>query len=272
MKSSKTTPFICLLLLTILLGSVLFLSKRNATTQTSLSKQVEATPAISAAQTLPPTTEPKSYHLEEDTIFSFLQGPKSQKRGLTWSGSWANLILDGNAFGNFGCGLCCLANVYSSLSEYQCSPVDMYHCAKEVSSYSPSYGIGAIDWPAMKDTLSYCGITSELYNKPAEYCNFQDLMEQSYAAIVLISSQNSTELWKDTPGHYVTIWNYDKDNDTVFLTDSGSPKRNRSQVSLEVVYNSLKTASSYQILSITQYDTDENRWQWNQISEEWVAP
>ena len=46
-------------------------------------------------------------------------------------------------FGNFGCGLCCMANIYCTLTEHTCSPWDMYEYARQVSGYAPSRKIGA---------------------------------------------------------------------------------------------------------------------------------
>ena len=82
----------------------------------------EPTPAVTEAV---PTPNP------EDEIYTFLQGPKSWNSRLEWSGEWGESYVDGGYFGGFGCGLCCMANIYSSLTPYQCSPVDMYHYAKK---------------------------------------------------------------------------------------------------------------------------------------------
>ena len=62
----------------------------------------------------------------EQGVYTFLQGPKSWTEGRAWSGEWSNQYVRGNYFGNFGCGLCCMANIYCTLTEYTCSPWDMY--------------------------------------------------------------------------------------------------------------------------------------------------
>lgn len=218
------------------------------------------------------TPIPIDYSLDTKSIYSFSQGPKAWKKKKKWSGSWANLIIDGNAFGNFGCGFCCMANIYSTLSDYECSPVDIYSYAKEVSAYVPRRGVGAIGWVPMKTTMEDCGISSTLHKKDADYRDFQTQLQNSFAAIVLISSQNDNTYWPNTSGHYVTIWCYDSEDDTVFLTDPGDPKKNRSTISLSLVYDALKTASSYQYLTIDNYDEEQNHWKWNKISEKWIAP
>lgn len=229
--------------------------------------------AIPATPTPAPTPEDLShYSFSEDAIYSYFQGPKAWKSKKTWSGSWADMIFEGNSFGNFGCGLCCMANIYSTLSDYVCSPVDMYHFAVENSSYAPSYGYGAISWPAIASTLEICGIESQLHRKTDDYSTFQQDIAHAYATIVLISSYDSDVYWQNTGGHYVTIWNYDETDDTIFLTDSGNPEHNRSHIDLNIIYDSLKTSSSFQYLTANNYVEEQNQWQWNQISEEWVAP
>ena len=69
----------------------------------------------------------------EQGVYTFLQGPKSWTEGRAWSGEWSNQYVRGNYFGNFGCGLCCMANIYCTLTEYTCSPWDMYEYARQVS-------------------------------------------------------------------------------------------------------------------------------------------
>lgn len=216
------------------------------------------------------TTEEPS--LENQDIYTFFQGPKAWKAQRTWSGSWADLTFEGNKFGSFGCGLCCMANLYCTLSDYVCSPVDMYHYATEVSSYHPSYGYGAISWPAIASTLEKCGISCTLHKSTTEYTDFVADIQNSTGTILLISSSNPNSYWTNTGGHYVTIWNYNTEDDTVFLADSGSPTNNRKTVSLEDMFYSLKTSSSFQYLTTDGYSEEENQWKHNQISEEWVAP
>lgn len=263
-------PVISCCILVLCGGVFYYINEKNNTIETQSTVKHTASTVVTTFAPTPETT--LEYTLSEENIYSFFQGPKAWKARRTWSGSWANMILEGNSFGNFGCGLCCMANIYSTLSDYVCSPIDMYHCATENSSYAPSYGYGAISWPAMASTLEFCGIESQLHRKPNDYSAFQEDIAQSYAAIVLVSSQNSDVYWENTGGHYVTVWNYDEDDDTIFLTDSGSPKHNRSRIDLKIIYDSLKTSSTFQYLTANNYNEEENQWQWNQISEEWVAP
>lgn len=268
-KQSTISVILCCIL-TLCGGIFYYLNFRDDSTETySIVK-----PTVSTVPTTPaPTPEDTSdYSFPEESVYSFFQGPKAWKTRKIWSGSWANMIFEGNSFGNFGCGLCCMANIYSTLSDYVCSPVDMYHFAVENSSYTPSYGYGAIGWPAIASTLEICGIESQLHRKTDDYSTFQEDIAHAYATIVLVSSHDSDVYWENTGGHYVTIWNYNETDDTIFLTDSGSPEHNRSRIDLKIIYDSLKTSSSFQYLTATNYIEEQNQWQWNQISEKWVAP
>ena len=83
------------------------------------------------------------YKRQEQGVYTFLQGPKSWAERRAWSGEWSNQYVRGNYFGNFGCGLCCMANIYCTLTEHTCSPWDMYEYARQVSGYAPSRKIGA---------------------------------------------------------------------------------------------------------------------------------
>ncbi len=98
----------------------------------------------------------EAFTLEDEEVYSFLQGPKSWKARRPWSGSWCRFRVEGNPFGGFGCGLCCMANIYNTLSPYEVSPLDMYDYARAVSNYSPSGAVGAIDWRDMRDSLKNC--------------------------------------------------------------------------------------------------------------------
>ena len=213
-----------------------------------------------------------SYDLEEEEIYTFLQGPKSWKSKRPWSGSWANEELADSTFGAFGCGMCCMANIYGTFSSYDCSPLDMYYYAQEVSSYSPGGGYGAIDWPEMADTLEKCGFSCSLGKKAKSYEKFQELVKNSCTAIMLVSSYNDDTYWQNTEGHYVTIWLYDEETDEVFLGDSGDPDHNRSWIPLRYVYDALKTSGSYQYLLVESYDEDANVWKHNGINDKWTVP
>lgn len=203
------------------------------------------------------------------SVYSFLQGPRAYGDGLPWSGSWCENIVGYNTFGGFGCGFCCMANIYSTLSDYECSPWDMYEYAISVSRYYPSPESGAIDWMDIRTTLRAAGFRCKAYKKPPTYEEFQEQMKQSQSAIVLVSSYEDDTFWKDTAGHYVNIWLYQQDTDMVFLAEPGDPENNRSWIPLRYVYDALKTVSRFQYLAVTSYTEEENTWKLNGIDEEW---
>ncbi len=232
----------------------------------SLRNIEEATP--SPKPNVPVATQrPKEYNEEE--VYTFLQGPKSWDERRDWSGSWGHTYYDGGSFGAFGCGLCCLANVYSTQSRYRCTPVDMYRFAKRQTYYS---GGGAIAWEYMESILEKLGFSCSVQKKPRSYQAFQKQMTGAKCSIVLVSSDNSTCYWKDTPGHYVTIFMYDEEKDMVFLADSGNPDHNRQWVSLRKIYKSLKTASEWQYLKVGGYDRKKDIWHHKKIEGNWVKP
>lgn len=248
------------------------------------SEPASATPAAAAEKTSSQTAvdgqaSAASGELETGTvaelpdptekIATWFQGPKMWKARADWSGKWGDTEYDGSKFGAFGCGLCCLANVYCSLTEYRCSPADMYHYAKKVTEYG---GGGAIDWGYMKKTLENIGFTCMVGNKPEKYSDFQQMIQQSKACIVVVSSYDSTCYWQDTPGHYVTLFLYDEATDKVFLGDSGDPEHNRQWVPLKKIYRSLKTSNSRQYLTVTGYDTTKDQWKHTDIGGEYVLP
>lgn len=190
-------------------------------------------------------------------IATFLQGPKSWEGRLTWSGEWGEAWYDGGKFGGFGCGLCCMANLYTSLSPYECSPLDMYRYAKKISGYG---GGGAIDWGYIKDTMKAAGFTSDVWRKPNTYKKFQKQVKTAMAVLVVVSSYDSTCFWQDTPGHYVTLFLYDSGTDRIFLADSGDPGHNRRWVPLKKIYRSLKTSNRWQYLAVTGYSEEADTW------------
>jgi hypothetical protein len=210
--------------------------------------------------------------ISEDKIYSFFQRSEAWYQGVPWSGEWSILEYKGKVFSDFGCGLCCMANVYDTLSPYEVSPKDMFNRAMNVSSYAPSSSGAAISWWNMRTTLKNCGIICNLYNKPSSYGTFQQQMSQCTTAVVLVSSAYDNTYWTTTKGHYVTIWNYDKDTDTVFLADPGKISRNRERIPLRYVYNALKLSSDYQFLAITEYVEENNQWKGNGIKDQWVRP
>ena len=179
--------------------------------------------------------------------------------------------MDGGMFGAFGCGLCCMANVYSSVtpSYYKASPVDMYRFAKKNTWY---WGGGAIDWSYMIKGMRKAGIHCGVKRKPKRYSSFKSDVAASKCAIVLISSYDSRCYWKNTPGHYVTIFAYNKNNDRVFLADSGDPSHNRHWVSLRKIYRSLKKASRYQYIRVTGYNRNQDTFRNRKARGRWIRP
>mgnify|MGYP004527236359 FL=1 len=210
--------------------------------------------------------------LQEENVYSFLQGPKSWESRLPWSGEWCLKYVKGHYFGGFGCGLVCMANIYSTLTDYTCSPYDMFEYATQVTGYYPSKKSGAIGWGEMKVTLQKCGFDCDLYYKPETYEAFQSQIKEAQTAIVLVSSYNDDTFWKKTSGHYVNIWLYNEETDEVFLTEPGGPEKNRTWVPLRYIYDALKTSSQYQYLRVDSYDEANNTWLHNGIENEWVAP
>lgn len=210
--------------------------------------------------------------LSEEKVYTFLQGPKSWSEGITWSGEWCGEMAGGNSFGGFGCGLCCMANIYSTLSGYECSPLDMYEYAKDVSAYYPTGKSGAISWEDMSKTLKKTGFDSDLRRKPDTYEEFRGQMMQAKSAVVLISSYNDDTFWKATGGHYVNIWLYNNKTEEVFLAEPGSPDNNRSWIPLKYVYDALKTSSDYQYLTVSSYMDENNEWRWDGIDDNWNSP
>lgn len=207
-----------------------------------------------------------------EQIYSFLQGPKSWGEGRTWSGDWSLEYVKGNYFGNFGCGLCCMANIYSTLTDYICSPWDMFEYARQVSGYSPTKKIGAIGWADMKVTLRKSGFDCALNHKPDSYEAFRDQIAGAKSAVVLVCSRDDDTYWEKTGGHYVNIYNYNEETDEVFLADPADPEHNRSNIPLRYVYDALKTASQYQYLTVNGYIEEQNQWKLDGIDEAWVSP
>lgn len=205
----------------------------------------------------------------EESVYTYLQGPKSWEERIDWSGEWGSTYYDGSSFGAFGCGLCCLANVYSTQSNYRCTPVDMYRFAKRQTYYE---GGGAIAWGYMKNVLEKLGFSCGLKRKPKSYDAFKKQLAQTSCSIVLVSSYDSSCYWENTPGHYVTLFMYDEDSDRVFLADSGNPEHNRQWVSLRKIYKSLKTSSDWQYLNIGKYDKKQDAWKHKSVAGNWVRP
>jgi len=109
----------------------------------------------------------------EDAVYTFLQGPKSWGKRLTWSGKWAETYYDGGKFGAFGCGFCCMANIYSSQTTYEASPVDIYKYTKRNTIYG---GGGAVAWEYMESAMQGLGFEVSLRRKPTSYRKFQKMI------------------------------------------------------------------------------------------------
>lgn len=236
--------------------------------ETETSSVTVNTPKV-VATAVPPTAVPTNTPDPTEKIATFLQGPKSWKKRLAWSGKWGKEYYDGASFGAFGCGLCCMANIYTTFSGYECSPIDVYEYAKRKTEYS---GGGAIDWGYMKGTLKTLGFTSDVWRKPGRYGQFQQMVKNAMACIVVVSSNNSDCYWKDTPGHYVTLFSYDEMTDKIFLADSGDPSHNRNWVNLKKIYKSLKTANNWQILEVTAFNPKKDEWQHRGFGGIYVMP
>ena len=148
----------------------------------------------------------------------------------------------------------------------------MCEYAIQASEYAPDGRYGAIDWEPMRDTLKQCGVRSKLYRKPRSYKRFQRQIKKAKSAIVLICSGDDDTYWQDTPGHYVNIWLYREEDDTVFLAEPGSPENNRSRVPLRYIYDALKSISRFQYLLVKGYLEEDNQWKADGIDEAWNCP
>ena len=99
---------------------------------------------------------------------------------------------------------------------------------------------------------------------------FQDQVKAAAGCIVLVCSYNDDSYWKNTPGHYVTIFHYNEEDDTVFLCDSGDPGHNRSRIKLRTIYKALKTESDHQYLTVGAYDENGDQWKNTKLSGKFV--
>ena len=223
---------VIVLISAVMLAAAAFLNymEREGAREASSTQAAISSPAAAAATegAVRPVPTPDA----TERIATYLQGPKSWKARREWSGRWGTEYYDGGSFGGFGCGLCCMANIYCSLTDYRCSPLDMYRYAMKESMYA---GGGAIDWGYMKDTMTAAGFT----------CNV---------------------------GHYVTLFLYDENTDRIFLADSGDPAHNRHWVPLKKIYRSLKTANNWQYMAVVSYDEKRDGWKHTKISGRCILP
>lgn len=257
---------VCVLMMLVIavcqIGKMQSLKRQNA------EKEVMEEIATAEPQKTPsPTPEPTKDPAEG--VYTFLQGPKSWKRGISWSGEWGEKAMDGGYFGAFGCGLCCMANIYSSLTPYQSSPINMYQYAKKNTAYR---GGMAIEWGYMRQSLTKLGFDCQVKKKPGNYEQFVQDIQKAEASIVLVSSRDSDVYWENTPGHYVTLFLYDKEKENVLLADSGNPSHNRQRVGLKKIYRSLKTRSNWQYLLVDRYDKQKDKWRNKTADGNWVVP
>lgn len=213
-----------------------------------------------------------SIEQKQDEIYTFLQGPKAWEARREWSGEWCYQYLEGNYFGSFGCGMCCMANIYDTLADDKGSPLDAYKFARKYSGYLPTPQSGAIGWGDMKNCLRKMGMVCDLYYKPDSYEEFQNQMARCESMIVLVTSNEDDTFWKHTSGHYVNIWLYDESDDTVFLAEPGSPTNNRKRIPLRYVYDALKTISQFQYIRVDEYNAKNDTWHPDGIVDNWTMP
>lgn len=192
---------------------------------------------------------PREESTAEQKVYSYVQMPWSNYKNIKWTGSWNGIEAGGQKFSNFGCGICALSNIYSTLTGEAVTPYTMFEWCKEYSNYRPRNGQGAIDWKELGQMCSHFGFDAETLRKPADYETFQKHVSQSEAVMVLVCKDNSEKLWFYTNGHYVSLFDYDPADDTVFVADS-SGLWNRQRVALKDVYDSLKTRSDAQYMTV----------------------
>lgn len=168
-----------------------------------------------------------------------------------WNGEWARIKAGGQEFMIFGCGICCLSNAVSTLTDTVVMPDEMYYSTKEQTSYYPESGRGAVSWDIMKHMAGYYGLDMKPCNKPKDYEKFVNDVASADNTVVLVNGDNDRRLWWYTDGHYVSIWEYDPETDTVFVTDP-STQYNRLRVKLTDIYHALKTGSNYQYAVISR--------------------
>lgn len=208
---------------------------------------------------------------KEDKIYSFLQGPVSWETKADWSGEWCKFLYNNRSFGKFGCGMCCMANVYDTLSNKEGSPIDAFDFAISIG-YEPTEKSGAIGWGALKIAFRKMGMDCDVWYKPDSYEEFRKQMANCESMVVLVCSDADDTFWKHTSGHYVNIWDYNEENDDVFLAEPGDPNNNRTRIPLKYVYDALKITSKYQYIRIDGYNPAKDEWQPNGIEEKWIKP
>lgn len=195
---------------------------------------------------------------EEKKIYSYIQIPKDFHPGDKWAGDWSDIESGGQTFFYFGCGVCCLSNMLSTLKDRVIRPDVMFERAKEQTDYNPDSGVGALSWEQLRTVCENAGLKAALKRKPDTLDEFRKDVEDSATTLVLVCRSDDDALWFYTKGHYVNLWEYDPDTDTVFVTDP-SGLFNRNRVMIEDVYNALKTRSSYQYMTIDPKPLDKEQ-------------
>lgn len=192
---------------------------------------------------------------EEQQIYTYTQFSPEAYRTTSWvnyrsvneawNGDWAKIAAGGQEFMMFGCGICCLSNAVSTLTGTVVDPGEMYYSTKEHTSYYPESGRGAVAWEYLKTMCGVYGLDMKLSRKPSSYQDFVNDISGAGCTVILVNGDNDRRLWWYTDGHYVSIWAYDPETDTVFVADP-STHYNRLRVKLTDVYHALKTGSNYQ--------------------------
>ena len=200
-------------------------------------------------------TRPYQETPEEEGIYSYTQfydeayqnssWVNKRVSAAGWNGEWGRIQAGGQEFMMFGCGVCCLSNIVSTMTGRVVDPEEMYYALKDQTNYYPESGRGAVSWEYLQTMCAYYGLSMELRRKPADYESFVNEIQSVRTAVILADGGNSRRLWWYTDGHYVNIWAYDPETGTVFVTDP-STHYNRQRVKLIDIYNILKTASNYQ--------------------------
>lgn len=187
----------------------------------------------------------------EKQIVSYLQVPEFFVEDTTWVGDWSELEWDGRDFSSFGCGICCLANIYNTIlkPEVPILPDQMFDMTREQTDYAPNASTGAVSWGQLKKMCTNFGLNAEVKKKSADYAKFQEDVKNSITTLVLVCRSDNDKLWFYTRGHYVNIWEYDETTDTVFVSDP-SGLFNRARVNLADIYNALKSASQAQYMTV----------------------
>ena len=185
----------------------------------------------------------------EKKISSYIQLPKDYRPGDKWAGDWADIESGGQTFFTFGCGVCCLSNILSTLGDKVIEPDDVFRLVKTQTDYNPDSGVGAVSWGQLQTVCANAGLKTALKVKPNTLDEFRKDVADSATTLVLVCRENDDALWFYTKGHYVNLWEYDPENDTVFVTDP-SGLFNRNRVMIEDVYNALKTRSSSQYMTV----------------------